>query len=178
MKNKLIIGLGGAGNNVLNHLFLKNYDNLLLISPDKKIINTSSAHKKVFFQKQHNKDFLKSFDSNKETINACIKGIKKICIISSLSGNFATSILGKIIDFLKSKKIQVNSIVYTPFKMEGAKRVEKSTNTLIEIEKKLDSIKVIKLQDMFSDPELGKNDPLIDLFELVHKKTESFIELR
>ena len=59
MIKELIIGLGGAGSNVLNDLFDNGYVNLLLISPDKENIKTSSVQNKVHYKIEVNKDITK-----------------------------------------------------------------------------------------------------------------------
>ena len=114
---ELIIGLGGAGNNVLNSLSDLDYKNLLLISPDKEIIKTTTIKNKIINQLEDNKDIIPSFENNKEIINSFLKDIDKgSSFIGGLGGRFATTLYSVITDFLKSLDIIVNGIVYTPLK--------------------------------------------------------------
>ena len=73
MTKELIIGLGGAGNNVLNDLLKSRYKNLLLISPDKENIKTSSVQNKVHYKTEESKDIIESFENNKEEIDSIFK---------------------------------------------------------------------------------------------------------
>lgn len=171
---ELIIGLGGAGNNVLNSLSDLDYKNLLLISPDKEIIKTTTIKNKIYYKLEDNKDIISSFENNKEIINSFLKDIDKVHLIGGLGGRFATTLYSVITDFLKSLDIIVNGIVYTPFKMEGSARIEKSKNAIITIKQKVDSIKVIHLQELLSETE--KDENVDEFFKKVNEKVKSYLK--
>tara|TARA_Y100000589_G_C26842783_1_gene502668 strand:+ start:98 stop:631 length:534 start_codon:yes stop_codon:yes gene_type:complete len=176
MTKELIIGLGGAGNNVLNDLLKSRYKNLLLISPDKENIKTSSVQNKVHYKTEESKDIIESFENNKEEIDLFLKDSNKVHLIAGLGGTFATTIFPVIIDYLKSKDVAVNGIVFMPFNMEGPEKIKKSKNAITSIEEKVDSINIINLQEHFSEPELGQGSNIVlELFDIVNKKVKGFI---
>ena len=176
MIKELIIGLGGAGNNVLNDLFDNGYVNLLFISPDKENIKTSSVLNKVHYKIEESKDIIKSFENNKEEIDLFLKDSNKVHLIAGLGGTFASTLFPVISDFLKSKFVTVNGIVFMPFDMEGPEKIKKSNNAITTIEEKVDSINIINLQEQFSEPELGQGGNIVlELFDIVNKKVKGFI---
>ena len=123
-------------NNVLNSLSDLDYKNLLLISPDKEIIKTTTIKNKIYYKLEDNKDIISSFENNKEIINSFLKDIDKVHLIGGLGGRFATTLYSVITDFLKSLDIIVNGIVYTPFKMEGSARIGVCLSLQFEIKQK------------------------------------------
>ena len=176
MIKELIIGLGGAGSNVLSDLFDNGYVNLLLISPDKENIKTSSVQNKVHYKIEESKDIIKSFENNKEEIDLFLKDSNKVHLIAGLGGTFASTLFPVISDFLKSKVVTVNEIVFMPFDMEGPEKIKKSNNTITTIKEKVDSINIINLQEQFSEPELGQgNNIVLEFFDIVNKKVKGFI---
>ena len=92
MIKELIIGLGGAGSNVLSDLFDNGYVNLLLISPDKQNIKTSSIQNKVHYKIEESNDIIKSFENNKEEIDLFLKDSNKVHLIAGLGGTFARTL--------------------------------------------------------------------------------------
>ena len=176
MIKELIIGLGGAGSNVLSDLFDNGYVNLLLISPDKENIKTSSVPKKVQYKIKESKDKIESIENNKKKIDLFLKDSNKVHLIAGLGGTFASTLFPVISDFLKSKFVTVNGIVFMPFDMEGPEKIKKSNNAITTIEEKVDSINIINLQEQFSEPELGQgNNIVLEFFDIVNKKVKGFI---
>ena len=176
MIKELIIGLGGAGNNVLNDLFDNGYENLLLISPDTENIKTSSVQNKVHYEIKEGKDIIESFENNKDEIDLFLKDYNKVHLIAGLGGTFATTLFPLVTDYLKSKDVTVNGIVFMPFNMEGPEKIKKSKNAITSIEEKVDSINIINLQEQFSESELGQGGNIVlELFDIVNKKVKGFI---
>ena len=176
MIKELIIGLGGAGSNVLSDLFDNGYVNLLLISPDKENIKTSSVQNKVHYKIEESKDIIESFENNKDEIDLFLKDYNKVHLIAGLGGTFATTLFPLVTDYLKSKDVTVNGIVFMPFNMEGPEKIKKSKNAITTIEEKVDSINIINLQEQFSEPELGQGGNIVlELFDIVNKKVRGFI---
>ena len=176
MIKELIIGLGGAGNNVLNDLFDNGYENLLLISPDTENIKTSSVQNKVHYEIKEGKDIIESFENNKEEIDLFLKDSNKVHLIAGLGGAFSATFFPLITDHIKSKDLAVNGIVFMPFNMEGPEKIKKSKNAITSIEEKVDSINIINLQEQFSESELGQGGNIVlELFDIVNKKVKGFI---
>ena len=58
--------------------------------------------------------------------------------------------------------------------MEGSARIEKSKNAIITIKQKVDSIKVIHLQELLSETE--KDENVDEFFKKVNEKVKSYLK--
>lgn len=139
MKN-LLIGLGGAGNNIIKLLDskLNNNTTTLSIQKDLQLIAFSNAN---FTLNIKNADFIEKF-------NTILDYSDNVCIIVGLGGSFSILHLNSIIDMLNMLKKDITIFAIMPSKHEGLNKMEKSKTVLNNLLKKEMNLKLFDNYDL------------------------------
>lgn len=135
MQKTILIGIGGAGKNVLNSLSFRHQARILLIN------------RKEHRPKQSDGDFLpiantvKTFKQSRQEatknstkLKKAMHGCQQVVVIAGLGGVTGTDVLPVVIQLALAQKIKVIAAVTLPFAFEN-KRIAIAQQALIELEK-------------------------------------------
>ena len=154
----LIIGLGGAGNNIISYLQeKKNSDcNFLLIQTDKNTNTDTIIENKILLDIKNNSNIREAFNRKISNIKKYIKSSEKIFIVAGLGGLCGSNVLFYLGEYCSKYYSNNYAIVTKPFNYEGKFR-SKVANDAIE-----------KSKDKFSYYKIFENQ---SLFEIANKDT-------
>lgn len=154
-----VIGVGGGGNNAVNHMFRQGIAGVdfIVCNTDQKALNTSPVPNKIMLGNGmgagNNPEVAKTAaEAKSEELSAVLKdNTKMLFIAAGMGGGTGTGAapviakLAKDIDLQDgyTKKILVVAIVTMPFYFEGMKRMKQAMAGLEELRKNVDSVLVI-----------------------------------
>lgn len=168
--NIKVIGVGGAGCNMVSHLYSKyitNYDKkenveVISVNTDVQVLTSSKSDKQLVIGEQLTKGFgsgakpevgkgsaLESYDS----IVDILQGADMVFIASGMGGGTGTGAAGVVAQAAKEVGALTVSIVTKPFRFEGQKRTKHAIQGVKDLEAHTDSLiiidneKLMKLQN-------------------------------
>lgn len=152
-----VIGVGGGGGNMINHMIKAGIDqdrsiDLISLNTDLQALNSSLAHLKIQLGPKLTKGLgagmkpdtgrdaaLESFDVIKEAID----GADIVFIAAGLGGGTGTGAAPIVAQAAKEMDALTVAVVTKPFKFEGKKRTDLALRGLEELKESSDSIVVI-----------------------------------
>lgn len=128
-----IIGIGGAGTNVLEHLLSQPNSNLsyLVIDTDIKSLDSGKGAEQFLLGKNETRGLssggdpsvaLKILEKEKEALEALIQDVDLLFIVAGLGGGVGSTVSSHIANLAIKKDIVVISLVMMPFTIEGSKK--------------------------------------------------------
>jgi len=161
-----IIGIGGASGNILKYIANKNPKNIELIYMDTNIqaLNNNNISKKIEL----------NIDLTNENIDKIKKNLKNsdiVFIIAGMGNETGTKISPIIAKMAKEITSLTISVVTTPFKREGIKRMEIAQNGIKELQKNSDALILLSNQKL-----LSTMDKSVTLSQLFNKMNEIFYQ--
>ena len=172
----LLIGLGGAGGNILNNIYEKSSDvfEYLYINSDKDSIENSIIKQKLYLELKQNQDndiFLKKI---RENILKYVNKADRVFVIVGLGGVTGSKFFYHLGRILKENKNFVIGIVTKPFKFEGKVRIELAENVLDNLNTLYDDIKIFENQSMFQYAK--KETTFTEAFKEMDTRIRKYIE--
>ncbi|MDR0858547.1 MAG: cell division protein FtsZ [Oscillospiraceae bacterium] len=152
--NIKVVGVGGAGNNVVDHMILggtKGVD-FIAINTDKQVLQVSSADQKIQIgvNLTHGQGAgadpdigRKSAEENRNTIVKAFENTDMVFITAGMGGGTGTGAAPIVADIAKEQGILTVAVVTTPFSFEGKRRRTQADQGLDELLGKVDSLLVI-----------------------------------
>jgi len=184
-KKITVIGIGGAGGNIISYMHTKEIKgvDLISINTDAEGLVYAKAHKRlqigVVLTQGFGTDMCSAVGKEAalesyEKIKAVLQGTGIVFLITGLGGGTGSGATPVIAKIAKEMGIVVVSIVTKPFSFEGKKRIQVAESGLIELKKYPNFLLVIS-NDYFL-PIIDKSLKINETFELVDKTVSELID--
>ncbi len=171
-----VIGVGGGGGNMVNHMINQGVDGIELIvaNTDAQALNASLAETKIQLGERKTRGLgagmkpevgknaaLESFEDLKESLN----GADIVFIATGMGGGTGTGAAPVVAQAAKEVEALTVSVVTKPFSFEGRKRMNLALEGINELKGESDSIVVIPNDKLLSI--VDKNLGIKESFKLV-----------
>lgn len=156
-----VIGVGGGGGNMINHMIREGYDriDLLVANTDSQALEKSLAKTKILLGEKTAKTLgagmdptvgKDSADESFDILRDALEYSDIVFVASGLGGGTGTGASPVVARAAKENKALTIGVVTTPFKFEGKKRASLAQTGINELKKECDSILVIPNQKLLS----------------------------
>lgn len=156
-----VIGVGGGGGNMINHMIREGYDriDLLVANTDSQALEKSLAKTKILLGEKTAKTLgagmdptvgKDSADESFDILRDTLEYSDIVFVASGLGGGTGTGASPVVARAAKENKALTIGVVTTPFKFEGKKRATLAQAGINELKKECDSILVIPNQKLLS----------------------------
>ena len=172
----LIIGLGGAGNNIVSYLQEKKLDksNFLLIQTDENTYKDTIIENKILLDIKNNSNIREAFNMKSTNIKKYITSSEKVFIVAGLGGFCGSNVLFYLGESFSEYNSNNYAIVTKPFKYEGKFR-GKVANEIIEKSKdKFSYYKIFDNQSLFG--KANKDTTFTQAFDIMNDSVYKYIE--
>ena len=170
-----VIGVGGAGNNVINRMISSGVDGVefVAVNTDKQDLNKSVCKNKVQIGEKLTSGMgagskpeigKKSAEESRAAISKVLEGTDMVFITAGMGGGTGTGAAPIIAKAAKDMGILTVGVVTKPFSFEGRKRMSQAEQGLNFLKKYVDSLVVIPNDKLIENSE--KNTSLLDAFAM------------
>lgn len=170
-----VIGIGGAGNNIVSHIGKITDCNCVAVNTDEKHLETINGNiQKIFLQFQKNVNGIITLsDECEKKLTAALVRNKKCFLIAGLGGVAGTFGIIQVAKVAKRKDIRTIGICVLPFAVEQ-KRVENTKKAFQKIMQSLDSLIVLKNDYLTM---INPNAPMADAFNIMSTIIASIVKV-
>jgi len=149
-----VIGVGGAGNNVINRMIDAGVDGVdfVVINTDKQDLNKSVCNNKVQIGEKLTGGMgagskpeigQKSAEESRAQIAKILEGTDMVFITAGMGGGTGTGAAPIVADLAREQGILTVGVVTKPFKFEGANRMRQAEQGIAALSEKVDSLVII-----------------------------------
>ena len=149
-----VIGVGGAGNNVINRMIGSGVDGVefVVINTDKQDLNKSVCQNKVQIGEKLTNGMgagskpdvgQKSAEESRAQIAKVLEGADMVFITAGMGGGTGTGAAPIVADLAHEAGILTVGVVTKPFKFEGANRMRQAEEGIAALGEKVDSLIII-----------------------------------
>ncbi len=149
-----VIGVGGAGNNVINRMIEAGVEGVdfIVVNTDKQDLNKSNCKSKVQIGEKLTGGMgagskpeigKKSAEESRAQIAKILEGTDMVFITAGMGGGTGTGAAPIVADLAREAGILTVGVVTKPFKFEGANRMRQAEAGIAELHDKVDSLIVI-----------------------------------
>ncbi len=149
-----VIGVGGSGNNALNHMVSSRVTGVefIAVNTDAQDLHHSSAKKKIHIGKNLTKGLgagmnpetgKKAAEETREEIQDSLKGADMVFITSGMGGGTGTGAAPIIAKIAREQGVLTVGVVTKPFFFEGSQRMRIAEKGIEELEKEVDALIII-----------------------------------
>ena len=149
-----VIGVGGAGNNAVNHMVEHGVKNVefIAVNTDKAALIKSLASYKVAIGEKITRGHgaggnpeigAKSADESAEDIAAAIRGADMVFITAGMGGGTGTGAAPLVAKIARDMGVLTVGVVTKPFMFEGKKRMTQAEAGIVKLSENVDSLLVI-----------------------------------
>ena len=149
-----VIGVGGAGNNVINRMIESGVGGVdfIVINTDKQDLNKSICKNKVQIGEKLTGGMgagskpeigKKSAEESRAQIAKILEGTDMVFITAGMGGGTGTGAAPIVADLAHEAGILTVGVVTKPFKFEGANRMRQAEAGIAELKDKVDSLVII-----------------------------------
>ncbi len=177
-----VVGVGGGGGNMINHMVREGVKGIDLIAAntDAQALDHSLAHTKIQIGEKKTKGLgagmkpsigKESAEESYEEIKSALEHSDIVFIASGFGGGTGTGAAPVIAQAAKDIGALTISVVTRPFRIEGRKRAKLAEEGLNELKKQSDSIVVIPNEKLLSliDKKLGIKDSFKLVDDVLHR---------
>ena len=152
--NIKVIGVGGAGNNVVNRMIESNADSVefVVVNTDRQDLNKSKCPNKLQIGEKLTGGMgagskpdigKKSAEESRAAISKILEGTDMVFITAGMGGGTGTGAAPIIADLAHEAGILTVGVVTKPFRFEGANRMKQAEAGIAALSEKVDSLIVI-----------------------------------
>jgi cell division protein FtsZ len=152
--NIKVVGVGGAGNNVVNHMVEENVQGVefIAINTDKQVLGASRADVKLQIGEKltHGQGAgsdpevgKRSAEEDRNNITKAFEDTDMVFITAGMGGGTGTGAAPVVADIAKEQGILTVGVVTKPFGFEGRKRMLQAEAGISELIGKVDSLLII-----------------------------------
>ena len=152
--NIKVIGVGGAGNNVVNRMIDSGIQGVefIVINTDRQDLNKSRCPNKVQIGEKLTGGMgagskpdigKKSAEESRAVISKALEGADMVFITAGMGGGTGTGAAPIVADLAHEAGILTMGVVTKPFKFEGANRMRQAEAGITELSEKVDSLVII-----------------------------------
>ena len=149
-----VIGVGGAGNNVINRMIEAGVEGVdfIVINTDKQDLNKSNCKNKVQIGEKLTGGMgagskpeigKKSAEESRAAIAKILEGTDMVFITAGMGGGTGTGAAPIVADLAREAGILTVGVVTKPFKFEGANRMRQAESGIAALGDKVDSLVII-----------------------------------
>ena len=149
-----VIGVGGAGNHVINRMIEAGVDGVdfIVVNTDKQDLNKSICKNKVQIGEKLTGGMgagskpeigRKSAEESRAQIAKILEGTDMVFITAGMGGGTGTGAAPIVADLAHEQGILTVGVVTKPFKFEGANRMRQAESGIAELAGKVDSLIII-----------------------------------
>ena len=149
-----VIGVGGAGNNVVNRMIAGGVEGVdfIVVNTDRQDLNKSKCDIKVQIGEKLTGGMgagskpeigRKSAEESRAAIAKCLEGADMVFITAGMGGGTGTGAAPIVADLAHEQGILTVGVVTKPFKFEGANRMRQAEAGIAELAGKVDSLIII-----------------------------------
>ena len=149
-----VIGVGGAGNNVINRMIEAGVEGVdfVVVNTDKQDLNKSNCKNKVQIGEKLTNGMgagskpeigQKSAEESRAQIAKILEGTDMVFITAGMGGGTGTGAAPIVADLAREAGILTVGVVTKPFKFEGANRMRQAESGIAALHDKVDSLIVI-----------------------------------
>ena len=149
-----VIGVGGAGNNVINRMIEAGVGGVefIVVNTDKQDLNKSTCKNKIQIGEKLTGGMgagskpeigQKSAEESKAAISKILEGTDMVFITAGMGGGTGTGAAPIIADLAHEAGILTVGVVTKPFKFEGANRMKQAEAGIANLSDKVDSLIII-----------------------------------
>ncbi len=149
-----VIGVGGAGNNVINRMIESGIEGVdfIVVNTDKQDLNKSICKNKVQIGEKLTGGMgagskpevgKKSAEESRAQIAKILEGTDMVFITAGMGGGTGTGAAPIVADLAHEAGILTVGVVTKPFKFEGANRMRQAEAGIAELSGKVDSLVII-----------------------------------
>lgn len=170
-----IIGVGGAGNNAVNHMIQSQIQSakFAAINTDKQALHMSRAEEKLQIGEKLTKGLGAGADpekgklaaeESKQEVEKLLDGVDLLFLTAGMGGGTGTGAAPVIAQMAKERNILTVAVVTKPFRFEGMVRMNNALKGIAELEKHVDTLLVIPNDKLLEV--LDKNAPIVKAFQV------------
>ncbi len=170
-----VIGVGGAGNNALNHIIRGGLNGVEFIAAntDMAHLELSEAQNRIILGKELTKGLgagsdpeigFKSAQESREEIRAAVEGSDMVFIAAGMGGGTGTGAAPVIASVAKEAESLVVAVVTLPFSFEGKRRIIQANQGITQLKDKVDALIIIPNDRLLSITE--KKTTVNDAFRI------------
>ena len=152
--NIKVIGVGGAGNNVVNRMITSGIGGVefVVVNTDRQDLNKSKCDNKLQIGEKLTGGMgagskpdigKKSAEESRAAISKCLEGADMVFITAGMGGGTGTGAAPIIADLAHEAGILTVGVVTKPFKFEGANRMKQAESGIAALSDKVDSLIII-----------------------------------
>ena len=149
-----VIGVGGAGNNVINRMIAAGVGGVdfIVVNTDKQDLNKSTCKNKLQIGEKLTGGMgagskpdigRKSAEESRGAIAKALENTDMVFITAGMGGGTGTGAAPIVADLAREAGILTVGVVTKPFKFEGANRMRQAEQGISELEGKVDSLIII-----------------------------------
>ena len=149
-----VIGVGGAGNNVINRMIESGVEGVdfVVVNTDKQDLNKSNCGNKIQIGEKLTGGMgagskpdigKKSAEESRALISKALEGTDMVFITAGMGGGTGTGAAPIVADLAREAGILTVGVVTKPFKFEGANRMRQAEAGIAELGEKVDSLIII-----------------------------------
>ncbi len=149
-----VIGVGGAGNNVVNRMIEAGIDGVdfVVVNTDKQDLNKSKCPNKVQIGEKLTGGMgagskpeigQKSAEESKAAISKILEGADMVFVTAGMGGGTGTGAAPIVAELAHEAGILTVGVVTKPFKFEGANRMRQAEQGIANLADKVDSLIII-----------------------------------
>ena len=149
-----VIGVGGAGNNVINRMIDSGVDGVdfIVVNTDKQDLNKSICKNKLQIGEKLTNGMgagskpeigKKSAEESRAQIAKILEGTDMVFITAGMGGGTGTGAAPIVADLAREQGVLTVGVVTKPFKFEGANRMRQAEAGIAALHDKVDSLIVI-----------------------------------
>ena len=149
-----VIGVGGAGNNVINRMISSGVDGVdfVVVNTDKQDLNKSVCKNKVQIGEKLTGGMgagskpevgQKSAEESRAAIAKILENTDMVFITAGMGGGTGTGAAPIVADLAREAGILTVGVVTKPFKFEGANRMRQAESGIAALSEKVDSLVII-----------------------------------
>ena len=149
-----VIGIGGAGNNVINRMIESGVDGVdfVVVNTDKQDLNKSNCKNKLQIGEKLTGGMgagskpeigKKSAEESRAAIAKALEGTDMVFITAGMGGGTGTGAAPIVADLAHEAGILTVGVVTKPFKFEGANRMRQAEAGIADLNGKVDSLIII-----------------------------------
>ena len=149
-----VVGVGGAGNNVVNRMVKSGTQGIeyVAVNTDKQALAVSSADQKIQIGEKltHGQGAgsdpdvgKRSAEESRNNIAKSLENADMVFITAGMGGGTGTGAAPIVADIAKEQDILTVGVVTKPFRFEGSRRMKQAEGGIAELRNKVDSLVII-----------------------------------
>ena len=149
-----VIGVGGAGNNVVNRMLASGMTGIefVAVNTDRQCLNASQATQKLTIGEKltggkgagaNPEVGRESAKESREQIAALLDGADMVFVTAGMGGGTGTGAAPVVAEIAREKGILTVGVVTKPFAFEGRRRMDSALKGIEELRSKVDSLVIV-----------------------------------